>query len=89
VRASALMAAEEDAMNYLYGGGDETIECHKMRWVNTRFPHVCCSLYHGDNPLKIMAGSRVVLESAKVDGRFGTAYTCTDCVNRAIRELSR
>ena len=79
--------AELNAIRYLYGGGDETVECWSIRWVVTRFPHECYSIYHDGTSGKIPAGTRVLMERAKIDGRFGSCYTCNDCLNRAKQEL--
>lgn len=85
-----LTQAHEDAINYLYGGGDETIECWSAQWVTTRYAHVCCSVHHSDEPKgtrEIPAGTRVIVERAKVDGQFGTCYTCNDCLKLVLKEL--
>jgi hypothetical protein len=41
--SESLTGVERDALEYLYGGGDEVIECCSMRWVVTRFPQKCVS----------------------------------------------
>ena len=82
----ALNGAEQDALDYLYGGGDEEIECRSMRWVVTRYPQKCVSVLH-KGPMTQPAGARMVLERAKVEGRFGSCYTCESCVRKALEEL--
>ena len=82
-----LQEPEKEALEYLYGGGDETIECRTMVWVKTRFPQKCVSVLH-KGKMTLAAGSRMVLERAKVEGRFGSCYTCEDCICAAVRELS-
>jgi hypothetical protein len=84
---------QEEAIQWLYGGGDEEIVCWSAQWVVTRYPHECYSVYHEGrdgkpSSGKIPAGSRVIVERAKVEGRFGTCYTCNDCLKRAIKEIS-
>lgn len=77
-----LSAVETEAVQYLYGGGDETIECWSAKWVVTRQSQKCVSLLH-KGPMKQPAGSRMVLERAKVEGKFGNCYTCENCVAKA------
>jgi hypothetical protein len=84
---STLTPAERDAMHYLYAGGEEEIVCQSMRWVVTRFSHECFSVLHRCNPPTLPKGSRMVLERARVDGKFGSCYTCADCVQKTIAEL--
>jgi hypothetical protein len=73
--SEALTGEELDALEYLYGGGDETIECRSMVWVRTRQKQKCVSVLH-KGPMMQPGGSRMVLERAKVEGRFGSCYTC-------------
>jgi len=81
-----LNGTEMDALDYLYSGGDETIECHSAAWVKTRFPQKCVSILH-KGPMTQPAGSRMVVERAKVEGRFGSCYTCEACIDRSTKEL--
>jgi hypothetical protein len=83
--AERLTDQESNALAYLYGGGDETIECHRLEWVVTRYSHGCWSVLHA-GPATVPAGRRMVRETAKVDGQFGTCYTCESCVRLAIAE---
>lgn len=85
--SAQLTPTQQDALDYLYGSGDETVECFSVVWVQTRYKHVCCSVYHGQKPKTIPPESQAVMETAKVDGRFGTAYTCLDCMVAAEAEL--
>lgn len=80
---------QKEAIQWLYGGGDEEIVCWSVQWVVTRYPHECYSVYHEGKAGKIPAGTRVVVERAKVEGRFGTCYTCNDCLKRAQMEIRR
>lgn len=77
---------EEDALEWLYGGGDEEIECRSVAWVVTRYPQKCVSILH-KGPMTQSAGSRMANERAKVEGRFGSCYTCEACIQKAIKEL--
>ena len=86
-KRKALTGAEYDALEYLYGGGDETIECRSMRWVTTRYPQKCVSVMH-DGAMTMPAGTRMILERAKVEGRFGSCYTCVACIKAAQKELA-
>lgn len=81
-----LTSSEIDALEYLYGGGDEQIESSSMRWVVTRHKQKCMSVMH-KGPMTIPARTRMVLEQAKVEGQFGSCYTCKDCVERSKHEL--
>jgi len=54
----------------------------------TRYPHECYSVYHEGTSGRIPAGTRVIVERARVEGRFGTCYTCNDCLKRATKEIS-
>lgn len=82
----ALTASQKDALEYLYGGGDETIECHSANWVKTRFPQKCLSLLH-KGKMTPPAGALMILERAKVDGKFGSCYTCEVCIQAAQEEF--
>ena len=82
-----IRSTEIEAIQYLYGGGDETSEWWSIRWVITRFSHECYSIYHDGESGIIPSGTRVLVERAKVEGRFGTCYTCNACLNRAMQEL--
>jgi hypothetical protein len=81
-----LTTREQESLEYLYGGGDEQIECRSMAWVVTRFPQKCVSVMH-EGPMTIAAGTRMVLERAKVEGQFGSCYTCEACIKASWREL--
>jgi hypothetical protein len=87
IMSKSLVEFEKEALEYLYGGGDETIECRSMVWVITRHSHKCVSVMH-KGPMTQPKGARMVLERAKVDGRFGSCYTCEACIQAAARELT-
>jgi hypothetical protein len=78
--------AQSEALDYLYGGGDEEIECRSKKWVVTRYKQKCVSVLH-KGPMTLPAGTRMLLERAKVEGRFGSCYTCEPCIKKAQKEL--
>jgi hypothetical protein len=86
--SSELNESEKDALEYLYSGGEETIECHRAVWVKTRYTQKCCGLLH-KGPMGQSAGTVMVRETAKVDGQFGSCYTCKDCLRKTQEELKR
>jgi hypothetical protein len=83
-----LTTVEQDALDYLYGGGDQKIECRSARWVVTLKPHDCLSVLH-KGALSVSSPAPMVLQKAKVDGQFGSCYTCQECINAAVEELRR
>lgn len=83
-----LTGIEMDALEYLYGGGDEQIECRSMRWVVTRCKQKCVSVLH-KGPMTLPTGTRMIMERAKVEGRFGSCYTCESCIEKSKQELRR
>ena len=86
--STQLTPAERESLDYLYGGDrDVEIVCHSSAWVVTRYSHKCLSVLH-KGKLNVMAGSRMILERAKVDGQFGSSYTCEDCIKASQRELN-
>lgn len=82
-----LTESEKEALEYLYGGGDESIECRSVMWVKIRVPQKCVSVLH-KGKMTLAAGTRMILERAKVEGQFGSCYTCEDCIHASKRELS-
>ena len=82
-----LRGAELDALDYLWGGGDEEIVCRSVVWVVTRYPHQCMSILHKGTAV-LPAGTRMVLERARVDGQFGSCYTCESCIEKCKKELA-
>ena len=81
-----LTGSEREALLYLYGGGDEEIECRSMVWVKTRYPQMCLSIMHTGEMVQ-PAGTRMILERAKVEGKFGSCYTCAACIRKSAREI--
>ena len=51
----------------------------KPKIVTTKVPHFCaaCNDFKGKEH---SAGTRMIRETAKVDGRFSSAYTCLPCI---------
>lgn len=84
--STELSGHEIDALDYLYNGGDEEILCRSMVWVVTRYPQKCVSILHKGRMTQ-PAGSRMVLERAKVDGKFGSCYTCESCLRKSAEEI--
>lgn len=82
-----LTGNEQDAMDYLYGGGDEEIECRSVAWIVTRYSHECLSIMHEGERTQ-PAGSRMAMERAKVEGKFGSCYTCAACVEKSWQEIN-
>lgn len=82
----------ERVMDWLYGGEYE-IECRKIALVKTRYAHDCMSIYHDSRyyntttPREIPAGTFAIVERAKVEGKFGSCYTCFGCVKQSERDL--
>ncbi len=84
----ALTDSELYAIDYLYGVGTEDyeMECRSLGWVKTRYPQKCVSILHKGKATQ-PAGSRMVAERAKVEGKFGTCYTCEACVKASAKEM--
>jgi hypothetical protein len=82
-----LTGSERDALGYLYGGGDEQIECRSTAWVTTRYKQKCVSVLH-KGTMTMPSRTHMILERAKVEGRFGSCYTCEPCIRKAEQELN-
>jgi len=74
---------------WLYGGGkgDDNIEYIRIAAVVTRHPHKCCSPYHDTSPKEYPARTLMIVENAKFDGQFRSAYTCESCIRESEKEL--
>ena len=73
------------------GKGDCSIECRKVLIVTIRKQQPCMASYLVPPKYKshmIGANSRAYKESAKVDGQFGTCYSCLPCLD-ALMKLSQ
>ena len=66
------------------GDRDIDIECRMVRLVVTKAIHECTGIPGLSDRHDIPVGSTVRRESAKVEGRFGTCYTCLPCMDRFI-----
>lgn len=66
-----------DAVYCLYGHseGEEKLSVRAVK--RTRRPHQCMCPDCGPHP--ILPGSPAVVEAARVDGEFGSCYTCEAC----------
>jgi hypothetical protein len=49
---------------------------------------MCLSSLHKGEMVQ-PAGTRMVAERARVEGKFGTCYTCESCVKAAAKEMER
>jgi hypothetical protein len=71
-----------------FWGGDMDSDIRLQRWFisKTRKPHDCPGNCAGElHPIPV--GSLVVRETAVVDGKMRTAYTCLPCLDRWAREI--
>ena len=84
--ATQLSEREREALEYLYSGGDETIECWSASWVKIRHSQKCVSILH-KGKMTQPPGTPMIVECAKVEGRFGSCYTCVDCIRKAAKEI--
>lgn len=69
----------------MFHPGEAEIECQRICIVVTRHSQWCaaCNDFKGGyHP----AGARMMRDSAKVDGQFGTAYTCLPCIEAWAKE---
>ncbi len=64
---------------------DATVECRSVKIVVTRKPHTCAACNHFKG-VEHPAGTRMIVDHAKVDGEFGTCYTCLPCVEAWAKE---
>ena len=69
------------------GKGDCHIECRKVQIVTIRKEQPCMASYlvpPSYDPHVISANSRAYKESAKVEGKFGTCYSCLPCLDALL-----
>lgn len=71
----------------MYSMGDAVVGFHRMVMVKTRKEHNCPGLNNGEVHV-IPAGSVVVLEVAKVDGKVGSCYTCLGYLDKWALEIN-
>ena len=77
---------EYTTFNPFEGDRDVDIQCRKVRVVTTRKPHDCMAAYLIGDGHVIPIGDRAVKESAKVEGKFGSCYSCLKCLGTLIDE---
>jgi hypothetical protein len=78
---------DEQYLAFDPGAGDDfpvEVECRKTNLVITKIKHNCVGarrtgVHRYQHP--IPAGTRVLRESGKCEGRFGTCYICLPCVD--------
>lgn len=75
--------------NPFEGDRDVKIECSKIRFVKTRYKHPCMLGFHpylpDNKPHDVPAGQKAWLETAKIDGRFGSVYVCIACIDKFLK----
>jgi hypothetical protein len=63
------------------GDRDSGIRCKKVKLVKTRKEHDCISFDHKEQH-EIAKGEMARVETAIVDGSWGSYYMCTDCIDK-------
>lgn len=69
------------------GKGGCRIECHKVMITVIRKPQPCMASYlvpPNYKPHEVAANTRAWKESAKVDGQFGSCYSCLPCLRKLM-----
>lgn len=72
--------------NPFEGDRDVDIQCRKVAIVTTRKPHECMAAYLIGDGHVIPVGNRAQKESAKVEGKFGSCYSCLKCLDVLMKE---
>ena len=67
-----------------FGPDDCDKECMSSKIVTTRAEHEC--VFSGYKH-KIPTGEKAWRESGKVEGRFGSCYSCLKCLDQCARRL--
>jgi hypothetical protein len=70
------------------GKGGCSIECRKVLIVTVRKEQLCVAaglVPPKYEPHNISVGTRAYKESAKVDGQFGSCYSCLPCLDELMR----
>jgi hypothetical protein len=75
-----------DAPYLIFEDRDTDIQCRSIKLVITRKPHDCM-VPGPECGHSIPAGTKVVCDSALVDGEFGRYYCCLPCIEREVRAL--
>lgn len=65
----------------LFEDRDLQMRCESRKLVTTRSPHRCAFADSIGESHEIPASSRAIMESAIVEGRWGRAWSCLDCVD--------
>lgn len=71
----------------LFEDRDVDIRAQTKRIVTTRVQHRCAFADSLGKDHLIRAGSRAVLESAVVEGKWGTCYSCLPCIDKWLDHL--
>lgn len=92
----------EVAQGWLYGGDrDIVVKYERAKLVRPRFDQMCMGEYHPHGggvsekewreSATIKAGTLCIVETAWCDqsDRFGSCYTCFDCIRKSEAELKR
>jgi hypothetical protein len=69
----------------MYSDGDADVRQYSRRVVKTRKAHKCPGNFL-EALHDIPAGTTAVVETAIVDGKWGSCYTCADCVEKWKKE---
>lgn len=73
----------------LFDDGEAEIRSYQRKIVVTRKEHPCMAAeVVNKDPHPIPKGSRVVRESAIVDGTWGTSYACFDCIKVWLNKIT-
>jgi hypothetical protein len=87
---STMLTRYWNVQEWLYGGDrDVDYRYTKARIVRVRFLQKCSGIYHEDHKTRLLRpGTKAVLETAwsSDSGKFGSCYTCFDCVKAAEKE---
>jgi hypothetical protein len=75
------MSSLLDNFEGMYSDGDGDVRCYSRRIVVTRAPHKCPGNFL-EALHDIPPGTTAVVERAIVDGKWGTCYTCADCIEK-------
>jgi hypothetical protein len=67
------------------GDRDVIIECRKVKIVSIRKERRCMAGLLIDLDHVCSPGTKMVRETAKVDGQFGSSYQCLDCLRSLYR----
>jgi hypothetical protein len=65
-----------------FGPDESTKECMKVRVIVTRKEHRCAFADIDGASHQIPKGTKALKESGKVDGHFGSCYSCLKCLDR-------